>query len=236
MFVASQGGVNYVLGVIGAEKLATGFRSERQRHGVVKDCDGTAPAQPAGVGRRAGLHGLKQFGGGGFLARARARARWFDFCWPGTRPYGRELTSPPWMAASHYADQKWLAPAWMGDTIYYTQMYAARYGSALDVARRMAVEHPSLLQRVLAWQSAVYSQTSLPVWLRDSLVNNLCLITEVSCWAQAKPPLGDYAFPERGFRLDREPARQSRTWEIFPATGTGICLLCTSSRTWRSRI
>ena len=39
----------------------------------------------------------------------------------------------------HYPDQKWLAPAWMGDTIYYTQMYAARYGSALDVARRMAV-------------------------------------------------------------------------------------------------
>ena len=59
-----------------------------------------------------------------------------------------------------YPDQQWLAPAWMGDTIYYTQMYAARYGSALDVARRMAVEHDSLLKRVLAWQSAIYSDAA----------------------------------------------------------------------------
>ena len=118
---------------------------------------------------------------------------------------GRELTSPQWMAASDYADQKWLAPAWMGDTIYYTQMYAARYGSALDVARRMAVEHAFAAAARAGVAERVYSHASLPVWLRDSLVNNLALIPEVSCWAQAKPPLGDYAFPEGAFALIESP-------------------------------
>ncbi len=94
------------------------------------------------------------------------------------------------MAANNYPDQQWLAPGWMGDTIYYTHMYATRYGSALDVARRMAVERQSLLQRVLAWQSVIYSEAALPVWLRDILVNNLCLITEVRCMGTGQASTG----------------------------------------------
>jgi uncharacterized protein (DUF608 family) len=69
----------------------------------------------------------------------------------------------------------------------------------------MAVEHEHLLARVLAWQQVVYSEEDLPVWLRDSLVNNLCLITEDSYWAQAKPPLGDWAYPEGVFALNESP-------------------------------
>lgn len=97
--------------------------------------------------------------------------------------------------------------SWLGrgDTNYYTEMYAARYDSALDVARRMAREHESLLNRVLAWQSVIYDESSLPVWLRGSLVNNLYMIAECSHWAQAKPPLGDFCYPEGAFGLLESP-------------------------------
>lgn len=84
-------------------------------------------------------------------------------------------------------------------------MYAAHDDSALDVARRMAAEHESLLQRVLAWQSVIYAEKRLPVWLRDGLVNNLCLIAEDSYWGQAKPPLGDWCYPEGLFALNESP-------------------------------
>jgi len=99
----------------------------------------------------------------------------------------------------------WLGSQWAGASNYYTHMYAARYGGALDVARRMAIEHESLLARVLAWQAAVYREETLPAWLRDSLVNNLCLITETSYWAQAKPPLGDWIYPEGAFAMNESP-------------------------------
>ena len=92
-----------------------------------------------------------------------------------------------------------------GDTNYYTEMYAARYEDAVDIARRMAVEHASLSQRVLAWQDLIYAETTIPVWLRDALVNNLCLIAEDSHWAQAKPPLGDWCYPEGAFGLNESP-------------------------------
>ena len=42
-------------------------------------------------------------------------------------------------------------------------MYAARYDSALEVARRVAQDHVSLLRRVLAWQQEIYASEELPV-------------------------------------------------------------------------
>jgi uncharacterized protein (DUF608 family) len=84
-------------------------------------------------------------------------------------------------------------------------MYAARYGSPLDAARRLAAERESLLARILAWQSVLYNEPSLPVWLRDSLGNNLSVIAETSHWAQARPPLGDWAHPGGAFALDESP-------------------------------
>ena len=204
VFVASQGGVNYLLGVIGAEN---------PRFGSGLNGSSTAWSR---IASELPQPSLREWGGVRVYADSSSSAA-VDFSLaPGESKIVRFLLAwyaPVWQGAykpavddgKHYTDQKWLAPAWMGDTIYYTQMYAARYGSALDVARRMAAEHESLLQRILAWQSVVYSQTSLPVWLRDSLVNNLALIPEVSCWAQAKPPLGDYAYPEGAFALIESP-------------------------------
>ena len=205
IFVASKGGVNYVLGTIGAEKAR--FGSGLNGSAAAWSKIATELPQPS----------LRDSGGTRIYEDSSSSVA-VDFSLePGQTKVVRFLLAwyaPVWQGAYKpavearkvsYPDQEWLAPASMGDTLYYTQMYAARYGSALDVARRMAGEHESLLKRVLAWQSAIYSETSLPVWLRDSLVNNLALIPEVSCWAQAKPPLGDYAYPEGAFALIESP-------------------------------
>jgi uncharacterized protein (DUF608 family) len=97
--------------------------------------------------------------------------------------------------------------AWVGEepAHFYTHMYAARFRGALDVARKLSAERGELLRRVLSWQAAVYDDTSLPAWLRDSLVNNLALVAETSYWAQPLPPLGDWAFPMGAFALDESP-------------------------------
>jgi uncharacterized protein (DUF608 family) len=39
----------------------------------------------------------------------------------------------------------------------------------------------------------LYGERSLPIWLRDQLINVLHLITEDSLWASAGPPLGDWS-------------------------------------------
>jgi len=82
----------------------------------------------------------------------------------------------------------WFAPTW-GINWRYTRMYASRYGSSADVARDLATRHEGLLRRVLAWQQVVYTDETLPIWLRETLVNCLGLIAEDSYWAQSIPPL-----------------------------------------------
>ncbi len=204
VFVVSQGGVNYFLGAMGAENLRVGSGLNGSSAAWSKIA--TELPQPS----------LREWGGTRVYTDSSSSAAVDFSLLPGKSSVVRFLLAwyaPVWQGAykvavdggHHYASQRWLAPAWLGDTLYYTHMYAARYDSALDVARRMAVEHASLLGRVLSWQSAVYSHSSLPAWLRDSLVNNLALIPEVSCWAQAKPPLGDYAYPEGAFALIESP-------------------------------
>ena len=120
----------------------------------------------------------------------------------------REAITKTWEGSDVVADGTlrfhWIGST-EGDTHYYTHMYAARFGSALDVVRRLAQDHASLLARVIAWQSAIYTEESLPVWLRDSLVNNLNVLAETAHWAQPRPPLGDWAFPGGLFALDESP-------------------------------
>jgi uncharacterized protein (DUF608 family) len=100
---------------------------------------------------------------------------------------------------------RWKGAAGEGDTHHYTHMYATRYGSSLDAARRLDAEHAGLLRRVLAWQAAVYAEDGVPGWLADCLVNGLSVIAETGHWAQARPPLGDWAWPGGLFALDESP-------------------------------
>jgi uncharacterized protein (DUF608 family) len=85
-------------------------------------------------------------------------------------------------------------------------MYAKYYPSALAAAQKLADNHACLLQRVLAWQEVIYCEQSLPVWLRDSLVNVLYMITEDGMWAQKQAPLPDWVNEQDGlFGLNESP-------------------------------
>ena len=211
MFVRSGGGVDYVLGVVGSQGVRFGVglgRSEEAWSRIGDELPQPAHYEHQGVSlySDASCSAAVDFTcQAGQSKVVRFLLAWYAPVWEGC--HEKHLTlgvQPP----EQFKDQYQVPPIgspWAGDTHFYTQMYAARYDSSIDVARRMALEHESLLDRVLAWQSVIYEEESLPVWLRDCLVNNLCLITEDSHWAQAKPPLGDWCYPEGAFGLNESP-------------------------------
>jgi len=121
----------------------------------------------------------------------------------------------------------WYTPEWMGNGTMsaggnaYSHMYASRYKSATAVARALARKHKSLLKRILAWQETIYADKDKPLWLRESLVTVLHLITEVSVWAQAKPPIGDWCRPEDGIFGMNESPRGCPQIECIPCSFYG---------------
>jgi non-lysosomal glucosylceramidase len=116
----------------------------------------------------------------------------------------------------------WYAPLWKGQgDHYFTHMYATRYPNSLAVAQFLAHEHASLLGRILNWQQAIYDCERLPIWLRESLVNNLYCITEVSLWAAAKPPIGDWCREEDGLFAMNESPRECPQMECIPCSFYG---------------
>jgi uncharacterized protein (DUF608 family) len=93
----------------------------------------------------------------------------------------------------------WYAPLWIGEGDHnFRHMYTTRFKDALEVAQFMARNHESLLRRVLAWQQVLYTESRLPVWLRESLVNIMHLFSMCSFWAVAEPPIGDWCRKEDG--------------------------------------
>lgn len=121
----------------------------------------------------------------------------------------------------------WYSPQWKGGGTpmaggnTYTHMYAARYRNALEVAQLLADQHQPLLKRILAWQQAIYEEKGLPVWLRESLINVLHVITEDGLWAQAKPPIGDWCRPEDGLFGMNECPRCCPQMECIPCSMLG---------------
>ncbi|MHB9035500.1 MAG: GH116 family glycosyl-hydrolase [Armatimonadota bacterium] len=81
---------------------------------------------------------------------------------------------------------------------HFTHMYAKYYPDAVETARFLAKNHKSLLARTLAWQQVIYTENKLPVWLRDSLINVLYMITEDGLWAQKADPLPAWVKEEDG--------------------------------------
>ncbi|HQO33539.1 MAG TPA: GH116 family glycosyl hydrolase [bacterium] len=107
----------------------------------------------------------------------------------------------------------WSAPTWngvgrngatavrekyTGEPRIFTHMYAKYYPDAVQTGQRLSKEYDTLLKRILAWQQVIYSENSLPVWLRDSLINVLYMFTEDSLWAQANDPLPKWVREEDG--------------------------------------
>lgn len=121
----------------------------------------------------------------------------------------------------------WYSPQWKGGGTpmaggnSYTHMYASRYKDAVEVAQFLADQHQTLLERILAWQQVIYSERQFPVWLRESLVNILYMITEDGFWAQAKPPIGDWCSPEDGLFGMCESPRGCPQIECIPNSFIG---------------
>lgn len=76
----------------------------------------------------------------------------------------------------------WYAPSWRdsGDELRYNR-YSQRFRNAEEVAEFGLRYHESLLRRVLAWQSAIYS-SDLPHWLQDALIQGLYSHAKNSVW------------------------------------------------------
>ena len=88
----------------------------------------------------------------------------------------------------------------------FTHMYTTRFADAGEVATFLEQNHEQLLKRIIAWQSVVYEDPTLPGWLADSLINALYYFAPCSMWAQAKDPIGSWCKPEDGlFALEEAP-------------------------------
>ena len=103
----------------------------------------------------------------------------------------------------------------------YTHMYASRFGDAGAVATYLARNHESLLKRVIAWQSEIYREKTLPGFLKDVLVNAFYYFGPCSVWAQAKPPIGDWCKPEDGLFALAEAPRSCAHMNTFQNAAIG---------------
>jgi len=107
----------------------------------------------------------------------------------------------------------------------FTHMYAKFFPDAAETARRLARTHETLLRRVIAWQSAIYAEERLPVWLRDSLINILYIITEDGTWGQKKDPLPSWIREEDGLWGMNECPRSCPQIECLPCSFYGSLTL-----------
>jgi len=116
----------------------------------------------------------------------------------------------------------WYSPIWKGEgTHYFKRMYTQKYKDAVDVAHSVAGDHAGLLKRILAWQQAMYSADEYPVWLRESLVNILHLITKTGYWAAAQAPIGNWCKEQDGLFGMNECPRECPQIECIPCSFYG---------------
>ncbi len=116
------------------------------------------------------------------------------------------VTGKSWMAAGEVADP------------VYTHMYGKNFPDAVTAVAYLSANHASLLKRILAWQQVVYTAQDLPVWLRDSLVNILHLITEDSLWAQKAKGMPTWVDEKDGLFGLFESPRDCPNMECLPCT------------------
>lgn len=121
----------------------------------------------------------------------------------------------------------WYCPTWKGgghtsseEGNTFVHMYGKYYDDALATAQLVAGQHESLLKRILAWQQVIYIDAKLPVWLRESLVNILYVITEDGMWAQKEPPV-NWVDSELGLFGFNESPRASPQIECIGCSSYG---------------
>ncbi len=100
-------------------------------------------------------------------------------------------------------------------------MYSRDYPDASVTAQLLASRRERLFQRVAAWQQVVYSEEQLPIWLRDSLINVLYMLTEDSYWAQKGASLPEWVNEEDGLFGMNECPRGCPQIECIPCSFYG---------------
>lgn len=128
----------------------------------------------------------------------------------------------------------WWAPTWKGgkditqggynwasNEHVFSHMYAKHYPGSESTAQLLALRHEELLRRIIAWQQVIYTDESLPVWLRDSLINVLYMITEDGMWAQKEQPIPDWVREEDGLFGMNECPRGCPQIECMPCSFYG---------------
>ncbi|HEY8619257.1 MAG TPA: GH116 family glycosyl hydrolase [Dermatophilaceae bacterium] len=103
----------------------------------------------------------------------------------------------------------------------YQHMYATRFNDGADVIEYFAPQRELLRSRVIAWQSVVFDDTTLPAWLKDGLINSLHLITETSLWASARAPIGSWCQQADGLFGMNEDPRNCPQIECVPCSFYG---------------
>ena len=136
--------------------------------------------------------------------------------------------SPKWKGGGYNWFNKDIIEAEHGDGLEvkvpnqcFDHRYAIRYPVPDQTMVLLAQNYESLLQRIIAWQSVVYTDESLPAWLQDSLINNLYIITESGMWADAKEPIPDWVSKEDGLFGVNECPRGCPQIECIPCSFYG---------------
>ncbi|HIJ64558.1 MAG TPA: hypothetical protein HPP77_01300, partial [Candidatus Hydrogenedentes bacterium] len=161
---------SYVLGVLDTKPRTGG---ELGSSGL--DWANMARSLPAATGRDPGGAAAVDF----TLGAGREKVVRFVLAW----------SSPTWKGGGYN---------WAGGGNVFTHMYDKYYPDAAKTAASLGKNHKTLLARILAWQEVIYSDNSLPVWLRDSLINILYCITEDGLWAQRDETLMPWVTEEDG--------------------------------------
>ena len=107
----------------------------------------------------------------------------------------------------------------------FTHMYAKYYPDAAGTARLLSEDHQRLLDRIIAWQQVIYAEDALPVWLRDSLINILYIVTEDGYWGQKKSPVPGWVREEDGIWGMNECPRSCPQVECLPCSFYGSLAL-----------
>jgi len=214
VYVCSGGGANYFLGVYGEGEVMTGTglaANTKEEYGYGKgyyqktsawaDLSKGLPRDD----RFVEINGVKMYRDpsasvGVRFDLAGGGEQVFEFVLAWYAPLADSAVRAPDLDIRwNNCELEWIPDAEYGSQSHLYNMYASRYDSSLDVMRRLAKDRGGLLRGIFAWQEVLLTRESLPAWLRDSLVNILCLLTEEGYWFMPKYPLGDWAFPGGAF-------------------------------------
>jgi len=213
LYVCSDGGVNYFLGVYGEEEVMTGTglaANHQEKYGYGRGLFGKPSAwRDISIGLPQDdsfveTNGVKKYmdpsssvGVRFDLAGGDEKVVEFILTW--YAPLADSVKRLPSIEGDPRTERVWDRDEEYGSHAHIYHMYASRYDSALDVMRRMKKDRGELLKKIFAWQETLLTRESLPAWLRDSLLNILCLLTEEGYWFMPKYPIGDWAHPGGAF-------------------------------------